>query len=176
MGTETVEDRFNMFYKQHSSSLFLYAKGVLNDDGLAEEIVQDVFLIAWKKYEALLQSSNPGGWLMNTLKYTIKNFYRLSNEQIYPALPLEEAIYVMDEDRNRDPSATLADDELFEVCKQFLSQTDYLILHKAVFEGYTCVEIANSIGYKKNTCQKKLQRVLTRLKNSEELQQFLGKL
>lgn len=53
--------------------MIAYAISALNDRSLAEEAVQDTYRIACAKADDFLSSPNPKGWLLNTLKYVIKN-------------------------------------------------------------------------------------------------------
>ena len=55
-------------YLQLYPLLFEYARSSLSSDSLAEEAVQDTFRIACQKPEAMINSPNPEGWIMNTLK------------------------------------------------------------------------------------------------------------
>ena len=170
MDTEEIEDYFRLQFEQNYNHLHFYAREILQNNWLAEEIVQETFLIAWAKYEQFIQSPNPGGWLMDTLKYAIRNLLRQYKSNMPPSLPLEEAIYVEDESNVLDDHLT--ESELYDECMRILPENDYSILHKVIVEGYTCVEVASMMGYKKNTCQKRLQRILGFLKNSDELSQF----
>lgn len=167
------DDDFNKIYNQYFRQLYIYALEILRNPSLAEEIVQETYLIAWIKYDKLKCSPNPGGWLMNTLKYTIRNMLRQTKEFAVPHLPLDEAIFIADEH-------DIISDKLFEIeldkaCAKILSKTDYLILHKVALEGYTCVEVATMMGKKVSTCQKRYQRILKRLEKSEKMKQFWEK-
>lgn len=50
--------------EQHRSVLSRYISAVVTDTGLSEEIIQDVYLIAWLKYDSFIFSPNPW-WLVN---------------------------------------------------------------------------------------------------------------
>ena len=76
--------------------MLTYAITVVDDLELAEEIVQDVFVIAWNKYEDLMLSQNPGGWLMNTTKFTIRNTLRKIKANGPTPLPLDDTICLID--------------------------------------------------------------------------------
>lgn len=60
-------------YPQMYDSLFILARCSLNSDAFAEEAVQETFVIACHKSEALFSSGSPEGWLVNTLKNVICN-------------------------------------------------------------------------------------------------------
>lgn len=49
--------------EQHRSVLSRYISAVVTDTGLSEEIIQDVCLIAWLKYDSLFFL--PTWWLVN---------------------------------------------------------------------------------------------------------------
>ena len=66
-------------YLQLYPLLFEYARSSLSSDSLAEEAVQDTFRIACQKPEAMINSPNPEGWIMNTLKNVLKNTIRNQN-------------------------------------------------------------------------------------------------
>jgi|LSQX01.2.fsa_nt_gb RNA polymerase sigma-70 factor (ECF subfamily) len=54
---------FNELYLKWYGGLIKYAYRLTSDKGLAEEIVQDAFVEAYKKVELLQQHDNPTGWL-----------------------------------------------------------------------------------------------------------------
>ena len=73
MGLSAHQEEFiTQLYKEMYEKLVVYAENMLNE-GLAEEAAQDTFRIACSKYDELMNSSNPQGWLMNTLKNVIRN-------------------------------------------------------------------------------------------------------
>ncbi len=74
--TEAQRHGIHALYLQEYPKLLAYARSLLHDESLAKEAVQDTFLIACKKPEALLDHPNPPGWLMQALKYTIHNMIR----------------------------------------------------------------------------------------------------
>lgn len=74
--TEEQKLAINSYILSHYSKLLGIAFGALHNQYKAEEAVQQVFLIASKKPDALINSPNPVGWLVNTLKNVIANMRR----------------------------------------------------------------------------------------------------
>ena len=74
--TEEQKLAINSYILSHYSKLLGIAFGALHNPYKAEEAVQQVFLIASSKPDALLSSPNPVGWLVNTLKNVIANMRR----------------------------------------------------------------------------------------------------
>ena len=62
-------------YVEHYSYLYRFARSFVNPD-LAEDLVQETFLIAQKRLDRVTSSENPTGWLINTLKNVIGNTYQ----------------------------------------------------------------------------------------------------
>ena len=74
--TEEQKLAINSYILSHYSKLLGITFGALHNQYKAEEAVQQVFLIASKKPDALINSPNPVGWLVNTLKNVIANMRR----------------------------------------------------------------------------------------------------
>lgn len=72
-------------YATYVNKLVVYARATLDDKGKAQDVVQDTFHEAALKIAALMVHPNPGGWLMQTLKYKIKGYNRARKR--YSALP-----------------------------------------------------------------------------------------
>lgn len=62
---------FLQLWESHAEVLLRYAKRKLDNQSLELEVVQDTFLLAVVKMDVLREHPNPGGWLMNTLKFMI---------------------------------------------------------------------------------------------------------
>ena len=63
-------------YLEMYDMMICYARCSFAEESLAEEAVQNTFQIACQKPDQLCESVNPKGWLVNTLKFTIRNMKR----------------------------------------------------------------------------------------------------
>ena len=115
--------------------MLTYAITVVDDLELAEEIVQDVFVIAWNKYEDLMLSPNPGGWLMNTTKFTIRNTLRKIKANGPASLPLDDTICLVNRSQDLEPYSS--GDELISIIAKHVPTRDLFILQKVIMEGYS---------------------------------------
>lgn len=68
-------DPLRQLYIEYYSYLVRLARSFVNQD-LAEDLVQETFLIAQKRLNCVTDSINPAGWLVNTLKNVIGNTYQ----------------------------------------------------------------------------------------------------
>lgn len=64
-----IDQLFRDFYR----FLLNYAQSALKNPSLAEEAVQETFAIACRRADRLYESENPRGWLVETLKFVIRN-------------------------------------------------------------------------------------------------------
>ena len=65
------EQMIERLFLEYFDKLTIYARSVLKNLPQAEELVQEVFVLAMLHKEELLSHANPQGWLFVTLKYQI---------------------------------------------------------------------------------------------------------
>lgn len=133
--------------------LFSYAQNMLRDRSLAEEAIQDTFRIACAKADNLLYSPNPKGWLLNTLKYVIKNKTRC-RAYLINSLELDENIIPGDPD-------VLDIDFMYS---DLTNSEDYKLLKKIALDKYSMLEAAKEMGISVEACKKRVQRAKKKLK------------
>lgn len=152
------ERLFTDYYSQYFDKLKIYAYSSLRNWNRAEEAVQDTFHIAWIKIDDFLSSENPMGWLINTLKYTIKNMRRTDNYQIKLFTSLSEIKEI--------PMASDSelDIDVEGICQSLLSKEDYYLLRRVVLEKATYKEMSEELGIKLWACQKRMQRIYQKLR------------
>lgn len=133
--------------------LFEYANAALSDPSRAEEAVQETFRIACDKLSVLLQSENPKGWLVNTLKGVLRNFLRKDarDSQVFVPLP---------EQYDREEPEALPPELLYQ---DLAGTREYELLMKLSEVG-SVRELAEGLGISENTCKKRIQRSRTYLK------------
>ena len=146
----------NMYY-----SFSAYAQSALNDRSLAEEAVQDTFRIACAKADKFLSSPNPKGWLLNTLKYVIKNSIRsraVLNRVVVTSIDLDE---------NSIPGDTDIPDVDF-IYSDLADSEDYILLKKIALDKYSMLEAAQELGISVEACKKRVWRAKKKLKKRFE--------
>jgi RNA polymerase sigma-70 factor (ECF subfamily) len=75
---KAFDELFRMFYFR----LFSFAKSYLRDADIAENMVQDAFLLLWERRETLRQDSNINAWLLTVVKNNILNHIERQRKQI----------------------------------------------------------------------------------------------
>lgn len=157
MGLNKEQDRLiAQLYSDMYYSLSAYALSALNDHSLAEEAVQDTFRIASQKVDDLASSENPKGWLVNTLKYVIRNTRRsLSrlNNLVISSLSFDENTALSYDDMDVDV-----------MYSDLLGNGDYTLLKLIVLHKYTMLEAAEELGISVEACKKRVQRAKNKLR------------
>jgi RNA polymerase sigma-70 factor (ECF subfamily) len=148
-------------YREMFTQLNIYAQNVLRDRSLGEEAVQDTFRIACIKIDELMASSNPKGWLMNTLKNVISNMKRSRARMLrmlFVAAEMNEASFGSVND-DIDPEIMYGG---------VISSEDFALLKKIVLERYSILEAAEELGISVEACKKRLQRIKEKFKKNFE--------
>ena len=141
----------------------VYARSALDSEVLAEEAVQETFRIACQKPQSVCGSPNPQGWIIQTLKYTIRNIRtnQASTKRMLERYMLTQVDNISISDNQINISIlyeNVADLEEFQLLKEF------------AFEKQSHQEMAAKRGITVSACRKRLQRAKEtlhrKLKNS----------
>lgn len=143
--------QIEQLYFEMYDMLLSYARCSFEEKSLAEEAVQETFQIACQKPDQLCGSINPKGWLVNTLKFTIRNMKRSRENarQILSAYLIaqnEPVAYSEDNLPLRLMYENVADSEEFKLIKEM------------AIDGKSHLEMANARGISVNACKKRVQR------------------
>lgn len=144
-------EQIEQLYFEMYDMLLSYARCSFEEKSLAEEAVQETFQIACQKPDQLCGSINPKGWLVNTLKFTIRNMKRSRENarQILSAYLIaqnEPVAYSEDNLPLRLMYENVADSEEFKLIKEM------------AIDGKSHLEMANARGISVNACKKRVQR------------------
>ena len=149
-------------YLQLYPLLFEYARSSLSSDSLAEEAVQDTFRIACQKPEAMINSPNPEGWIMNTLKNVLKNTIR--NQNISRRI-------LLDYFASNINDITVTNDRVgLEILYEDVADLEEFKMVKAMaLEGKSYLEMSQELGISLAACRKRMQRARETLRKKIKL-------
>ena len=149
--TAKQEKMIEQLYLEMYTLLLQYGRCSLGNESLAEEAIQETFQIACMKADELLNSHNPRGWLVNTLKNTIRNTKRVqenASRQLFAYIATHSNIVDFSEAKVS-----------FEVMYEDLAQTEeFKLIKEMVIDKKSCLEMAQSRGISLNTCKKRIER------------------
>ena len=117
-------------FRENFEPLYRYANRMLRSPPLAEEAVQEAFLIAVTKYEEMQASGNPTGWLYRTVCNVVQNQRRArqrGSELLLRLLSEQE---------------THADGGVFT---DLTEDEDFRLIRRVTLEGYSIRETAEAL-------------------------------
>ena len=150
----------SQLFEQKHGRLIRMAYRLTGSMELAEDLVQDTFLLAFIRYKDLAEHPCISGWLSKTLRNLIQNENRrLEN---HPVIPLE---HISDYPAPELPTSL---DEILPLC---LPTEERQILVWRYEQQLSYRDIAMRLGISENTCRMRVHRILKKHKLSfEQLQ------
>lgn len=140
--------------------MFKLAIKTLRQNSLANDAVQETMLIACKKINALKNSPNPRGWLINTLKHVLNRFQKargMHNRFFLLDHSIDSTQELIPDAKAHKPNPDL----LYE---GLISEEDYYILRRIGVEGDSINELAAELGISLPTARKRIQRAKDRFR------------
>lgn len=150
-------------YDMYSASLFGVIVRIVNDEALAEDILQDTFLKIWNSFSSYrADKGRLFTWMVNIArnlaidKIRSKDFRNQTKNQ-----ELENNVAFIDEQKN-----TVYKPELLGVkdLVEQLKPEQKSILDLVYFKGYTHVEAADELGVPLGTVKTRLRMAITQLR------------
>ena len=145
----------------YSDALYSYTLPRVNDAALAEDIVQETFLSAWKARDSFKGEASEKSWLFTICKNKIIDHYRKkAKDIIQPMLErsatdsfFDDAEHWTPEDKpadwNIDYSERIDSKEFYQVldgCKKKLQQLEQAVFSMKYLEDLDAAEICKVLG------------------------------
>ena len=170
---------FRAIMRAHNQRLYRIARGVVRNDGEAEDVVQEAYVRAFTHLDGFRGDSSLSTWLSRIVINEALGRLRKSRRRAETALPLEQAgeariIPFPLNSSNDDPERTMAQRQILRLVEK---ATDKLPdIYRAVFvarviEGLSIEETAEVIGIRPETVKTRLHRarVLVRQELDEQI-------
>lgn len=155
----------------YSSLLLMNAKMYLQDDYLAEDVVQEVWLFVWEFFERLELDDKKRleGYLMTMVKHKCLNLIqKRQRERSYDLL--DEANSWLLQDTEDTDFKNLEYREALELLGDVLKRDDVTLLWLYYHYGFDYSEISDMLGLKEATLRKRVSRA--RKKAQKKLPDF----
>lgn len=145
------KDFIEQLYYEMFTKLYILAKHMLYNPSLSEEAVQDTFILACIKVDDLMNSPNPKGWLVNTLKNVIHNMKRSNIRFSKQILLLDDIDSLSAGDMPEE-----SDPDLFYI--GIVSEEEYHLIKRVAIDQFSILELAEELGITVEACKKRVQR------------------
>lgn len=158
------QDQFELTAMPHSASLLRVARRLTLDSALAEDLVQETLLLAWRGFDDFRTGTNIRAWLFRIL---FNAFYaqgrRLRARPVLVSLPAGLEVVSI-----ASGQASLLDATAVARALETLSEEHRGVLLLAVVEGFTCREVAAILSVPIGTVMSRLNRARQALRNALE--------
>lgn len=139
----------------HMKDLFRVARRTMRNHTDAEEVVQEVYLQAWKSFHRFEPGTNCRAWLFKIMFHVIDHYRRKTNRLVTVS---EEEQYLFDDLTWASPASTeLKDEELIAALDRVPACYRMIVILADVYE-YAYREIAEILGIPQGTVMSRLSR------------------
>lgn len=148
------EKGVNLLYACMGKTMLFVARGVVKDEFMAEDVVQDSFLKIVKDIHKYKKSTNAYGWVCKIVRNTaINSIYGKTKR---PAVDLDEFGYIPDSENMAEKSETriLVEKLMNSLAPPIVKQMVYM----KYFLDMTVREIAKEIGKSKSYVAKEIAK------------------
>lgn len=156
-----------MLYDRYGRLAFSLAVRVLNDEGAAEDVVQEAFLNVWRQAARFdLQRGSVRTWLLTIVRHRAIDRRRVRPERYGGNVPLEEVEMTLESADVWPEVSTHLEREAIQQALTSLSPEQRQAIELAYFGGYTYPEIARMTDTPLGTVKSRLRLGLEKLRGA----------
>lgn len=160
------QDAFRAIYRKHVRPVYWIAHGILGSASDAEDVVQETFVVAWRKlpgFELLGDSLLP--WLATICRFQAANrLRRVRRDRANTTDAMDETLPATVSVEDQVITASLADLIMAEVDR--LDEIDREIFRLCAVDGYAYEAAAAELGVSHAVVRNRLSRVRSRLRGA----------
>ncbi len=155
---------FQRLYQQHWAELYAFAYNVMHDKQRAEDIVQDIFVDLWNRFDDLTIHHHRGYLFQSVKNQCAKNFAKGALQEVHIESwtaflsEIEEPAYEEIKSQLLDEIETTANSVLPAKC--------LLIFKMRFYESRSYKEISQQLQISESTVENQITKALKLLKNS----------
>lgn len=152
------QKRYEALVHVYSPDLYRFAYWICHDPNIAQDLVQETCLRAWKSLDSLLDDKSAKGWLFTILRR--ENARRFERKQL-PMVDIEDHEVAGQYDSTKEMENELLKRKISVLPSEY---KEPLLLQ--LIAGFTAEEIAMQLDLNKNTVLTRLFRAKNLLKSS----------
>lgn len=149
---------FEILVRDHHARLIAYAETVVRSRAVAEDLVQDAFITAYRRLDAYDPARDFAAWMRGIIRFKYLEWSRARCERPVDADVLHglEALHAARDQADRD-----AGGDVLAALRQCLPRVAELVrrpLELFYFDEKSCAEIGAELGIAEDLVRKRLQR------------------
>jgi RNA polymerase sigma-70 factor (ECF subfamily) len=152
--------QFDALVRGHSGELYRYAYWLTNDDALAQDLVQETFLRAWKSLDHLRETGAAKAWLVTILRRERARLYERKQPRAGDVSDVGELEIA---DVGPGPE-NAGEDSVVRAAMARLEEKYREPLVLQVLGGFSCAEIADQLGITEAAVMTQVFRARQKLK------------
>jgi RNA polymerase sigma-70 factor (ECF subfamily) len=152
------QKRYEALVNVFSADLYRYAYWICHDSDIAQDLVQETCLRAWKSIDSLLDDKSAKGWLFTILRR--ENARRFERKQ-HPLVDIDDHEIADSVDLTKEMDSELLLRKISTLADEY---KDPLLLQ--LIAGFSAEEIGEQLALNKNTVLTRLFRAKNLLKKS----------
>jgi len=152
-----MNKEFEKFYRMHYELVAKYVFRQISDKDAAEDIVQDIFCLAYEKWKEVLPHPYPEGWLLQVAKYKMMEFWRKLEKREVLSLEEEEL-----EPSVNDENYGMA--EIEAVAEANLKMEEWNLMKSYYLEDKNVKLLAEQAGVEDSCLRMRIFRVTKKLR------------
>ncbi|PKF62563.1 RNA polymerase subunit sigma [Psychromonas sp. psych-6C06] len=152
------QKRYEALVNVYSADLYRYAYWICHDPDIAQDLVQETCLRAWKSLDSLMDDKSAKGWLFTILRR--ENARRFERKQ-HPLVDIEDHEIADSADLTQEMDSELLLRKIATLSDEY---KEPLLLQ--LIAGFSAEEIGEQLALNKNTVLTRLFRAKNLLKTS----------
>ena len=165
------ERKFDALIGHLSGDLYRFAFWLCKNEAMAQDLVQETYLRAWRALDSLKDEKAAKSWIFIILR---REFVRQFEKKIPPITSLDELDFDIEDSKPLAPDdkaeADIVRDAILKLEKKY---SEPLILQ--VIGGFSCDEIAEQLNISKSAVMTQLFRARAKLQKALSRESKIGK-
>lgn len=152
-------------YREEFPRMVKYAARMLGHEDAAQELVQESFRVLWENVGELVYHPNIRGWLRQTLKNKMMNYWTAGRTNLRRFVTYdEEKLQIPGGQSPEEICTRLTEKEILQVARERLSEKNYRHLVRLTVDGASHATVAKEFGITVIASEKRLERSRRALK------------
>lgn len=153
-GRDRRERAFEDEAMPHTASLLRAAISITRDAAVAEDLVQDTLLRAWRFFDRFDPGTNCKAWLFRIMLNLSTRVRQKRAAESISSVPLDESQI----SGHAATDADVLEQSLIRRTFEAMPQDHRTVLHLAIVDGFTCREISEMLSLPMGTVMSRLSR------------------
>ncbi len=151
---------FEAVVREYADDLKRYALWLCKDPTLANDLVQETYLRAWRAFDKLREQKAVKSWLITILR---REFARLFERKVPDLVDVDDYTFLLADTKNALPDDSVEVKQLRKAMAELPPKYREPIMLQ-VLGGFSCEEIATELGVSRSAVMTQLFRAREKLK------------